>query len=65
MPTRWRTNWWERARETPLMPNQKTTCSSGEAWPVLSRSPMNSLIFSGGMRPSPISSQTSRGVLGV
>ncbi len=28
------------------MPNQKTICSSGEAWPVFSRSVMNSRIFS-------------------
>ena len=65
MPIRWRTNWCESARDTPEMPNQKTTCSSGEAWPVLSRSPMKSRIASGGIAPSRISPQTSPGVFGV
>ena len=65
MPIRCRTNWCESARETPEIPNQNTTCSSGEAWPVLSRSPMNSRMVSGAMRPSRISPQTSPGVLGV
>ena len=65
MPMRWRTNWWESERDTPLMPNQKTTCSRGEAWPVLSRSEMKPRIFSGEMVPSRISPQTSPGVLGL
>ena len=53
------------ARETPEMPNQKTTCSRGLAWPVLSRSPMNSRMVSGVILPLSISVQTSAGVLGV
>ena len=62
---RWRTNWCDSERETPLMPNQNTTCSSGETWPVLSRSSTNCAILSGGTVPAAMSSHTSRGVLGV
>ena len=53
------------ARETPEIPNQKTTCSSGDAWPVLSRSWTNSRIFSAEIVPSRISPHTSPGVFGV
>jgi len=65
MPIRCRTNWCESARDTPEMPNQNTTCSSGEAWPVFIRSWMKSRMASGGTRPARISPQTSPGVFGV
>jgi len=44
------------------MPNQKTTCSSGEAWPVFSRSVMNSRILSWLIFSASIFSQISIGV---
>ena len=62
---RWRNELVAGDRLTPEMPNQKTTCSSGETWPVLSRSSTNWAIFSGGTVPAATSSHTSRGVLGV
>ena len=62
---RWRTNWCESERDTPPMPNQKTTCSSGDTWPVRRRSSTNWAIFSFGVEPLRMSSQTSRGVFGV
>src|SRR2546421_646339 len=46
MPMRCRTNWWLSERETPEMPNQKTTCSSGETWPVFRRSSTDWAVFS-------------------
>ncbi len=62
---RCRTNWCDRDRDTPEMPNQNTTCSSGETCPVLRRSSTNWAIFSRPTVPAAMSSQTSRGVLGV
>ncbi len=44
------------------MPNQKTTCSSGEAWPVFSRSAINLRIFSWLIFSVSIFSQISIGV---
>ena len=59
---RWRTNWCEKARDTPLMPNSKCTCSKGETCPVFRRSCTKAVIFSCEMRSSAMRASTWSGV---
>lgn len=58
----WRTNWCEKARLTPEMPNSNQICCSGEACPVASRVSMNSCICSREMRPSAMRASICAGV---